>query len=187
MEYLMQYQAVALFLGAFFFGETVIISSAFLSGQGFISPITLLSMAFLGTVVSDMIWFIVGRKILTLLHRWEKYKIQSEKVFPHLEKVFHHKLFLILLFIKFLYGTRILTILYLSMHRMKTGTFILYNSLGTLLWLAVILPIGWLAGKSIINILPFLNKIHYVVLSLVVLVVVFRYVSQWLSNKITKE
>ena len=92
-----------------------------------------------------------------------------------------------MLFIKFLYGTRILTILYLSTQKLQLSTFLLWNAIGTLLWLVVMISIGWLAGNSVINIIPYVDKAEYAAAILLLLIILVRFGTQWLSKRITKK
>lgn len=181
------YQLPAIFLGAFFFGETVIITAAFLAAQGFWSLGNIFWLSLAGTLISDSLWFLFGQRILQIFHRWERYKEQSTNLLATLEKITGQRPFLSLLFIKFLYGTRILTIVYLSIRKMKFLTFAVFDTIGSALWLAIIISIGWLAGKGIINLVPFLNKFEYAMLFLILVILIFRFGTIWLSKKITKE
>lgn len=181
------YQLPAIFIGSFLFGETVIITAAFLSAQGLWSPINVFWLSLVGTIASDSLWFIFGRRILLFFHRWEKYKEQSEKLLVTLERITGKRPFLSLLFIKFLYGTRILTIMYLSVRRMSFPTFAIFDTIGSALWLTAIISIGWLAGKSIVNLVPFLNKFGYALLFLIAIILIFRFATTWLTKKLTKE
>lgn len=181
------YQLPAIFLGSFLFGETVIIAAAFLSAQGFWSPIDVFWISLVGTIASDSLWFLFGYRIMSFFHRWERYKEQSARLLMTLENITGKRPFLSLLFIKFLYGTRILTIIYLSIRKMRFLTFIIFDTIGSTLWLVVIISIGWLAGKSIVNLVPFLNKFEYMLLFLVVVILIFRFSAIWISKKITKE
>jgi len=185
-EFLRLYQLPLVFIGAFLFGETVIISAAFLASQGAMSIFYVALLAFLGTVISDSLWFYFGNYLF-----WQrKYLIDNDKyqwVIDQIRQKTGNKSFLALLFIKFLYGTRVLTIIYLSTQKLKFRTFLLFNSLGTMIWLSVILPIGWLAGKGIANFVSLLNKIEYLLIALVIFVIIFRMAAIWLTKKLTKE
>lgn len=181
------YQLPAIFLGAFFFGETVVISAAFLSAQGVWSLLNVFWLALAGTVVSDALWFLFGQRLLKLTHRWQSFQHKYDKLIARLERISGKRPFLALLFIKFLYGTRILTIVYLSLRKVRFRTFLLFNTIGTLIWLPVMLAIGYLAGKGIANVIPLFNKIGYALSLLVFFVIIFKVVTLWLNKKIIKE
>jgi membrane protein DedA with SNARE-associated domain len=181
------YQLPAIFIGAFFFGETVIITAAFLSAKGVWSPVNVFWLAFLGTILSDSLWFIGGRYFLTIIHRWEKYQHKYGKFIKGLEKVSGKRPFLVLLFIKFLYGTRILTIIYLSVRKISFLSFLIFDALGAILWLAVMIFMGWLVGKGTTDIIPFLNKAEYGLSFLFLIIIGFKMITLWLEKKIIKE
>lgn len=184
---LVTYQAPAIFLGAFFFGETVIITAAFLAAHGVWSISLVFWLALIGTVVSDSLWFFLGRYFFVKTNRWQNEREKYDHFLVKLERLFGRKPFLILLFIKFLYGTRILTIVYLSLRRMPFWLFLLFNTLGTVIWLLVVLAIGWFAGLGIANILPVFHRVEYAVSILLLILVLYKIVSSWIEKKIAKE
>ena len=183
---LVSFRGPAIFLGAFFFGETVIIAAAFLAAQGLWSMGDVFWLALTGTVLADVVWFLFGQRILQLFRRKENNREQGARLLVTLEKITGQRPFLSLLFIKFLYGTRILIIMYLSIRKIGLRMFTIFDSLGTVVWLGVVMAIGWLAGKSIINLAPDLNRVEYATLILVLLIIGFRMGTLWLSKKISK-
>lgn len=187
IQLLTTYQLPAIFLGSFFFGETVIIAAGFLYAQGLWSLPNILLLAFAGTILSDSMWFLFGGRILPFIEKKTKHKEKTDKLLKSIEKFVGEKPFLSLLFIKFLYGTRIFTIIYLSIRKIKLLTFITFDTIGTLIWLFVVVGIGWLAGKSVVNLVPFLDKIQYSLLFLVFIIILLRFFTIWISKKITKE
>ena len=184
---LLQYELPAIFFGAFFFGETVIITAAFLSGQGVWSILNVFWLAFLGTIASDLIWFLLGHSIYKYLKNWQNYQDKYQPTINKLQKITGDKPFLALLFIKFLYGTRILTILYLSTRKIGFKKFVFYDAIGTIIWLAVLLPIGWLAGKGIGNYIKILDNTEYTLLVIVAIVIILRLITIWLKKLLTKK
>ena len=181
------YQLPAIFIGSFFFGETVIITAAFLSAQGIWAPGNVFWLSLAGTMASDSLWFLFGHYVFTLLGKWEAYKDKYAKFALRLEKISGRRPFLALLFIKFLYGTRILTIIYLSLRKISFGTFTLFNAIGTVIWLSVIIPIGWLTGKGIADFVPIFNKLEYGLIFLVLVVAAFKAITLWAGKKIESE
>ena len=181
------YQLPAIFLGAFFFGETVILTAAFLAGQGTWSIESVFWLSLAGTVISDSLWFLLGQTFFKFTKRWEKYQDQYQTFLIKLEKITGQRPFLSLLFIKFLYGTRILTILYLSIREVRFFTFLLFNTVGTILWLLVIISVGWLVGRGATNITDVFYKVEYALTALVLLIVFFKIMTTWLSKKIVKQ
>ena len=184
---LVTYQMPAIFLGAFFFGETVILTAAFLAGQGIWSVASVFWLSLVGTVVSDSLWFVLGQAFFKFTKRWEKYQDKYQTFLLKLETITGRRPFLSLLFIKFLYGTRILTILYLSIREVRYFTFLLFNTVGTILWLLVMISIGWLVGRGAMNVADVFYKVEYALTALVLLIVLYRIIAAWLGKKITNK
>lgn len=181
------YQLPAIFLGSFFFGETVILTAAFLAGEGTWSVESVFWLSLAGTVISDSLWFLLGQSFFKFTKRWEKYQDKYQVFLIKLEKMTGQKPFLALLFIKFLYGTRILTILYLSIRKMRYLTFLLFNTIDTTLWLSVMIAIGWSVGRGVTNVAEVFYKVEYALTALVLLIIFYRIITGWLSKKIIKK
>jgi len=181
------YQLPAVFLGSFFFGETVILTAAFLAGQGIWSLESVFWLSLAGTVISDSLWFLLGRTFFIFTKRWEKFQSKYQSFLLKLEKMSGQKPFLALLFIKFLYGTRILTIIYLSIRKLNFGTFLFFNTVGTVIWLLVMVSVGWLIGMGVANAGEIFRRVEYVITALVLLIVLYKIFTTWLSREITKK
>ena len=57
--------------------------------------------------------------------------------------------FQVLFITKFLYGSRLPTIIYLSRERLKIKSFLGYSLITNFIWVSLIFLIGWSAGKGI--------------------------------------
>ena len=183
-QFLITYHLPALFAGAFFFGETVILTASFLSAQGWWNLWSIFVVTLLGTVLSDGVWFLLGNWIL---HRknFQKHEAKYEKLVNKLDKKIGNRPYLSLLVIKFLYGTRILTIIYLSFRKIKFWQFIIFDFLGTSFWLVVIMVIGWLAGKGYSHVIQVFHNIGYGFSALLLFFILYRIVNIWISKKVT--
>jgi len=181
------YQLPAIFVGAFFFGETVILTAAFLAGQGIWSLESVFWLSLVGTITSDSLWFFLGQTFFKFTYRWERYRDKYQAFLMKLEKITGQKPFLALLFIKFLYGTRILTILYLSIRKVHYPTFFLFNTIGTVFWLLVMIFVGWLVGRGTADAGQVFSRVEYTLTALVLLIVLYRIITTWLGKEITKK
>ena len=95
--------------------------------------------------------------------------------------------YLMLLFIKFFYGARVLTIMYVASRRVKYRTFLLFNPLGTLPWLAVLISIGWLAGRNIVNAVNLFGNIRLALSAIILALIVVKLASVWIRRKVLGE
>lgn len=184
INYLQAYQLPAIFAGSFFFGETVVISAAFLAGQKLWSVYNVFWLCFLGTIISDSMWFFLGKKFEQKIDKHEKHGSRYKKVIAKINRIVGDRIFLALLFIKFLYGTRILTIFYITTRKVSFWKFTIFNSIGTTIWLVVIIGAGYLAGKGTANYLGSLSQIKYVALALVIFILLFRVIDKWTEKKV---
>lgn len=175
------------FVGSFLFGETVILSGSYLAGQGIWSVVVVYIWALLGTLAADAAWFYLGPKGMLLFHRWEKVKTKHEAIILALQRHVGEKPFLAMLFIKFLYGTRILTIIYLSSVKVRFWTFMLFDFIGTAVWLVVMVGAGWLAGKGLADVLPAVRSVEYLLSGLVAMMIIFKLITSWLEKRIAKK
>lgn len=177
------YEFPALFFGGFFLGETVIIPAAFLAGQDILSLYSVFGVTFLGTIIADMLWFFAGPSLFRFAHRFEWIAARSESVLSGVQALYADQPFRALLASKFVYGTRILTIIYLSFEKVSAIRFLIVNLISTFVWLVAIVAIGWLAGKSIVNLVPFVSDVAYALLVVVILIVGFKLAPLWFRKR----
>ncbi len=181
---LITYQFPAIFLGSVIFGETIILAAAYLAGEGWWSVYTVFWITFSGTILSDSVWFYLGGKLIKKSNEWQEKQERYKKLMAFLERVTHGRAFLSLLFIKFMYGTRIITIMYLSIHKLRFRTFLLFNAIGTFFWLLVMVALGWYASIKIGGDIPDIKKFQYGVSALFVFIVLTRVGGVYLRKKI---
>ena len=187
LSLLTTYQLPAIFLGAFFFGETVIVTAAFLAGQGIWSLWTVFVLSLSGTLLSDSLWFIFGQSILQFLQKWKKGRRKIDALKKEEVPLKKYTPFFVLLFIKFLYGTRIITILYLSSRKLNFWLFLLFDTIGTVVWLIVMMAIGWSVSQGTYQWSPLLQRTEYVLVLLALTLVGTHFFIVWISKKITKK
>lgn len=181
------YQLPAVFLGAFVGGEGIIITTSFLASRLNWNMASVFTDALLGTVLSDVTWYYGGRYILTRMKRWEDYRTRHQATLTQIEKKAGQRPWLLLLYIKFLYGTRILTVLYLSLRRVSIASFVLFDTLGTMVWLVVVMTIGWLAERGAINLIPFLDTLEHALIILIIAIITVKLMSLWIAKQLTNK
>jgi len=186
-SFLITYKIPAIFIGAFFFGETVIITAAFLAGQGLWSVYEVFLISLVSTVISDVVWFYFGEYILQKTHRWEKFWYHKEKAVAKLDEMLgeHHHYHL--LYLKFLYGIRIFAIVYFAHKKLPIRTFTIYDTLGTAFYHALIIAGGFLAGKGATHIAPYINQLEYGIIAIILLVLGYKFISAWIKKKVIGE
>lgn len=184
-SFLIAHQVPAIFFSSMIFGDAVIMTAAFLSGQGIWSPITVFILTFFGTLVADIFWFFLGRKSLTKFHKWEAYRKKSEKILAVIEKIAGSRPLLFLFITKFLYGTRIITIVYVSLRNINFFKFIAVDSFGTLLWLFVIVPVSWFIGKSTVGLSELIGVTKIALIFLLFVFLITRIITLYLKRSLS--
>jgi len=177
----------AVFAGAFFFGDSVIFTASYLAGQLQWAAMPIFATAFLGTAVADTMWYFIGVYGSRRLSSTEFLRHERQKAAALTAKLTGEKPAYALVFIKFLYGSRIAMILYVAARGLSFRTFSIYNSIGIFVWLAVFFPIGYLAGKGISSSFPILNVIEAAVIVFAVSFVLMRVLTLWLTRTVTNE
>ena len=176
------------FLGGVFGGEETIILISMLAAQGFITFWNVFIFSFLGTILADSIWFFFGKTFL-----WEKIKKRKyfskwfDKVAFIIDNTVRDYHFLALLFTKFLYGTRLITIMYLSREKMTFLKFSFYNAIVTFIWTAVIVPLGWFAGKGVTIIIEVLKNVQLAIIALIIFAIGFYLIRVWINKRLIGE
>ncbi|MBA3348984.1 MAG: VTT domain-containing protein [Actinobacteria bacterium] len=183
IELLTHHHAWIVFLGAFLLGETLIIPAAVVAAQGHFSVLAVAGWSYLGTVASDAIWFSCARPLSGVLERNQKWNERYTMALAWINRRFGDRPERALLFIKFLYGTRIATIVYLALRRLRFKTFISFNAMGTAVWVIAIVTVGWLVGKGIANLQSELTRIEYLIPSALLLALILKGLVSWASKR----
>ncbi len=141
-----QYGYLALFVGVFFEGETILIIAAFAAHQGYLKLQWVILTAFLGSLAGDEFYFFLGRmKGRAFLRSRPVWQLRVGKVQGLLER--HHRL--IIVGFRFLSGLRTVIPLSLGMSEVKASHFIFFNILGALAWSLVVGLSGFLFGAAL--------------------------------------
>lgn len=181
------YQVPTVFLGAFFFGDSVILTSAYLAGQLQWSPTSIFLAALAGTVISDTLWFFFGRFFAGRFSEVKFLKKEREKMSGFIARLVGKRPLAALVMVKFLYGSRVAMILYCASSGISFWTFTFFNGIGAIIWLLIFIPLGYLAGRGVSQAAPFMDALPAALMVLVISVVVFRIVTIWMEKKMQKE
>lgn len=144
--YIEHFGYLAILLGTFLEGETVLILGGFAAHRGYLSLPTVIMVAFLGTVVGDQLFYYLGRRhsaaILARRPGWEA-KIEKAR---HL--VDTHKILIVLSF-RFIYGLRTVIPFTLALTGVSPTFFIPMNILGAIIWAVGVGAAGYYFGHAL--------------------------------------
>jgi len=134
------YGYLAVFFGSLIEGDAVLLVASFLSYLGKIDLALVMLAAFLGTWLSDIIWFLLGRHCHhSLLERWQWLHTLSS----HSISIVGKRPRLMALSMRFMYGLRVVVPFSLGKTNLSTLSFMVYNAIGVLIWVLVFSALGY--------------------------------------------
>jgi membrane protein DedA with SNARE-associated domain len=178
------YQIPSIFIGAFFFGDSVILTGAYLAGELGWSPVPIFLAALAGTIVSDTLWFFFGKYFASRFSEVKFLKKEREKMSGFIARLVGERPWQALIMVKFLYGSRVAMILYCAASGISFWSFSLFNAIGAVVWLLVFIPLGYVAGMGISQVAPFIDALPAALAVLVASFIVFRIITIWMEKKI---
>jgi len=182
------FQYIIIFLGAAFGGELALFALAFLTAQGVLPMFPLITLSFLGTFSSDILWFLLGKtatakKIIS--HRYASSTISI--IAQAVDRVSRGNRFAALIFAKFLVGTRVVLIMYVSKTDLGLKRFIRYDAVAVFLWLIVVIPIGFISGLGFTYLAEVFHNLYVAVGFILLVLFIIVIVQIWFERKFTKK
>ena len=174
----------AIFVGTFFFGETVVLAGIVLAAAGAVPVQALVGLALLGTLASDLVWFFCGQRLVHFARRWRPVRVRYDQAMATMEQVDDGRRFYYLLFYKFVYGIRIVTIVYASLRRIRLRRFLLLDAVGSAAYLVVLVGVGLLLCQGATELAPAVHTLRYLVAAPVLLFILMRMGTQWLRKRL---
>jgi membrane protein DedA with SNARE-associated domain len=150
-----RYGYLAILVGTFLEGETILVLGGFAAHRGLLHLPGVILAAFVGSVLSDQLFFLLGRRHgAALLARRPQWRAGVERVRGMLNR---HSTALILSF-RFLYGLRNVTPFALGMSDVPTARFVALNALGAAVWAVAVALAGWFVGEAAKQLLGHLER-----------------------------
>jgi len=173
-------------VGIFIGGEETAIFLAALAGQGVYSIYIVLIFGFIGIMLSDLMWFFVGRsKHLGYLKKYKLAVRAYGKARSFMEKFSGKNDFLLLLYTKFVYGARVAAIIHLGRKRVKFFRFLYYNFFVDVIWILVVCLVGLLTGKVFSLFLNLYKDFVALVVALYIVVLLVYIFRKFIGKKIS--
>lgn len=173
------------FLGAIVGGEEVLVLLSIYSATGTLSLRYTLVFFYLGIMVSDIIWYMLGK---SKVFSWLIKSKRISSVYGYWGKLLDittmKNAFQALFVTKFFYGFRIATIMYLARERLFFIDFLKYSLLSNLVWVGIISALGWTTGKGIKTVTHFSNNITLEIFLVGVVLVLFIIVMRIASTRV---
>lgn len=151
-----QYGYLALLVGTFFEGETILVVAGFLAHRGYLHLPLVALVAFAGSYAGDQMFFFLGRRYgPALIEKRRRLRIRTRKVLRLLHR--HH--LPITLGFRFLYGIRTVTPFAIGMSGLSPWRFLLLNGIGAMVWAWCVGALGYAFGSAMESIMGHIK--HY--------------------------
>lgn len=139
------YGYLAVAIGAFLEGETVLALAGLAAHRGYLELSTVVAVAAVAGFAGDQLYFFLGRRHGTRLLARYPDALEKAARFDALLARWHAPL---IIGIRFMYGFRILGPILLGMGRCSSLKFVLYNAIGAAIWAPLVAGVGYAFGHA---------------------------------------
>lgn len=144
------YGYLAVFVGAFLEGETILAMGGFAAQRGYLNFSVVVIVALLGGFIGDQAYFFLGRRNgKRILARFPSMARRAAKVDEWLYR-YHATL---IVAIRFMYGFRIVGPIVFGMGRVPARRFVLFNLIGACIWAVLVAGVGFAFGHALESVL----------------------------------
>lgn len=156
---LVEFKYLGIFAGVFLGGEVLLLIIGFLSSLGIFNIKLAIPIAILGVLLGDIGWYMLGRsgRNLKLVKRL-KIRLGEEKI-KKVEDKFRKNSISTILLVRMIYGLRSIILFMAGQIKMNFFSFICLNFIGTFIWGAILITIGYFFGQSIILLQNYIENI----------------------------
>lgn len=139
------YGYLALFLGTFVEGETILILGGVAAHLGYLELPWVMVAAWGGTLLGDQLYFFIGRyRGRAFLARRPAWRWRSQRI----EDLLHRYQVLVILGFRFLYGFRTITPFVIGAAGIPVRRFAILNALGSFIWAVSFGVLGYAFGNG---------------------------------------
>jgi membrane protein DedA with SNARE-associated domain len=168
LDFISAYGYGAVFLGAIFEGESIMLLSGLLSHEDYFTFPWIVFWAFLGAVLGDFFWFILGRyRGETIINKWAWFK----KIMGRPVSLVGKKPAALSFLMRFMYGFRLIVPFSIGMSKLPIKSFLFWNSLGAVAWVTVFGGLGYLLADVLEAVFGNLRK-YEIVLAIVIILLI---------------
>ena len=179
--YIITFGYIALILGTFLEGETVLIIGGYLAHNGYLKLQYVMISAFIGSFSGDQLYFFIGRiKGKEFIDSKPAWKPKVDR-FNNLLQRFHAPL---ILGFRFLYGLRIISPFVIGASDIPLLTFLLLNVAGAVLWSVVFAFAGYFFGHAVEIILDDIKRYEWYVVLFIMLISILIFLLKYKKKKI---
>ena len=140
-----RYGLFALFLGAAFEGETVVVIGGIMVHRDLLPFLPAIAVAACGSFIADQIFFWIGRR-----HRDHRFVVRMKRrpAFARAVAAFERHPVAFTFAFRFLYGLRTVSPIAIGTTRLTTARFVTINAVAALAWAATFILLGYCFGHA---------------------------------------
>jgi membrane protein DedA with SNARE-associated domain len=166
-ELVRQYGYLAVAVGAFAEGETVLLVAGYGAQRGWLQWPLVVVVAALAATLGDQLFFFLGRYYgPRLLQRYPRLQAHL----PRVRAMLGRSPAWAIIAMRFLYGMRIAGPVLIGVAGVAPWRFMVFNAIGAVLWAPLITALGWFFGAAIAQLAARLQMGEEIVLAIVVAV-----------------
>lgn len=177
-SWVLAHKYISLFIGMIVGGDVVLITAVFLIFRGELALVPALAVATAGTLVSDMIWYSLGRAlpenalVKKIMSRGGERLSQMSDFFKKhsLKTIFYSK---------FIYGTRVVVQILSGGNKLPLAPYLAVDFAGTVGYMALILLLGLVVHESIESLE---DIVHGTQIAFVIFLIVIILIRTWIKR-----
>jgi len=163
-EIIENYGYIAIVLGTFVEGETVLLMAGFAASRGYLQIEWVILAALGGGLSGDLVFFYLGRRhARAILERLPLWKARADRVHQLLER-YHSP---VVMASRFLYGLRTVTPAVLGMGSIETWRFIVLDSIGAVVWAVSMGTLAFYFGSALESAVGNAHRYEALILALI--------------------
>jgi len=141
-----QFGYLAVFVGTFLEGETILVMAGFFAQRGYFDLVPVAVAACLGAYSGHVFWFWLGRtQGVRLLDRYPRMRRHFGRGIRLFERYGAPAIFIT----QWLYGLRITCAVIIGISRISTAKFLIYELITCIVWSVVISSLGFVFGEAV--------------------------------------
>ena len=166
-EFLHNYGYVAILVGTFLEGETILVLAGLAAYQGYLHLSGVILAAFAGSLFGDQLFFYLGRRHSErLIRRKPSWRAKLERA----NRLINRFQTPLILGFRFLYGLRTVMPFAIGISRVPLLRFILLNAIGAGVWAITVSGAGYLFGNALEGVLGDLRHYERILFTIVAVV-----------------
>ncbi|MGY4534693.1 membrane protein DedA with SNARE-associated domain [Pseudomonas sp. TE3786] len=179
-QFLQDFGYLALFLGTFFEGETILVLAGFLAFRGYMDINAVVLTAFFGSYAGDQLWYYLGRKHgRRLLARKPRLQKMGDKALVYIQR--HPDLWV--LSFRFVYGMRTVMPVAIGLSGYPPLRYLILNGIGAIVWAAALGYASFRFGSVMESILGNIKKYELWVLGALILLGAALWLRRYLKSR----